>query len=120
MNNLRKDERYSVNYGAKICCFENPTGIFGVITNISLSGLGFIARQEFLMGEIVNISIFLPSSSFVIDAEIVRTAENPKGREYGVTFVRHDEEALTELNKLIEDIKEREDRLSHIVGFNMM
>ena len=119
MNNLRKAERYSVNYGAKITCFENPDGVFGVITNISIYGLGFVARQTFMVGEVINISIMLPSSCFIIDGEIVRTGENIKGTEYGVSFIRNDEEAIEELNKLIEDIKEREDRLSHIVGFNM-
>ncbi|MBE5812647.1 MAG: PilZ domain-containing protein [Clostridiales bacterium] len=120
MANLRKDERYSVNYGATISSFDNPTGVFGVITNISLSGLGVIVRQMFLVGDIVKISIHLPSSSFVVDAEIVRSSETPKGTEYGVSFVRHDEEALEELTSLIEDIKEREDRLSRIVGFNII
>ena len=120
MANLRKDERYSVKYGATISSLDNPTGVFGVITNISVSGLGFMTRQMFLVGEVVNISIFLPSSSFIVDAEIVRTSETAKGNEYGVSFVRHDEEALVELTKLIEDIKEREDRLSRIVGFNII
>ena len=120
MNNLRKDERYSVNYGATISSFDNPSGIFGVVTNISIAGLGFIVRQMFLVGDIVKISIHLPSSSFVIDAEIVRSSETVKGTEYGVSFVRHDEEALEEIASLIEDIKEREDRLSRIVGFNVI
>jgi hypothetical protein len=120
MNNLRKDERYSVNYAANIKSFETPSGIFGVVTNISLSGLGFIARQTFLIGEIVKISIFLPSKSFLIDAEVMRSNETVKGTEYGVSFVRTDDEALQEVYNLIQDIKEREDRLSHIVGFGMM
>ena len=120
MANLRKDERYSVNYGATISSFESPEGTFGVVTNISISGLGFIARQTFLTGEIVKISIHLPSSSFVVDAEIVRSSETVKGTEYGVSFMRHDEEAIEELTALIEDIKEREDRLSRIVGFNII
>jgi hypothetical protein len=118
MNNLRKDERYSVNYGATISSYDDPSGIFGVITNISVSGLGFIARRTYLVGDIVKISIHLPASSFVVDAEIMRSCETVKGTEYGVSFIRHDEEALVELTKLIEDIKEREDRLSRIVGFN--
>jgi len=120
MANLRKDERYSVNYGATISSFESPEGTFGVVTNISISGLGFITRQTFLTGEIVKISIHLPSSSFVVDAEIVRSSETVKGTEYGVSFLRHDEEAIEELTALIEDIKEREDRLSRIVGFNII
>lgn len=120
MANLRKDERYSVNYGATISSFDSPEGIFGVVTNISISGLGFIVRQTFLVGDIVRISIHLPSSSFIVDAEIMRTSETVKGTEYGVSFVRHDEEAIEELTNLIEDIKEREDRLSRIVGFNII
>lgn len=120
MANLRKDERYSVNYGATISSFDSPEGTFGVVTNISISGLGFIARQTFLVGDIVKISIHLPSSSFIVDAEIVRSSETIKGTEYGVSFMRHDEEALEELTALIEDIKEREDRLSRIVGFNII
>ena len=38
------------------------------------------------------------------------------GIEYGVQFIRKDDEAREELKNLIEDIKEREDRLSRIVG----
>ena len=60
----------------------------------------------------------LPSSSFVVDGEIVRCSETIKGTEYGVSFIRHDDEAIEELSNLINDIKEREDRLSRIVGFN--
>ena len=96
MANLRKDERYSVNYGATISSFDSPEGTFGVVTNISISGLGFIARQTFLVGDIVKISIHLPSSSFIVDAEIVRSSETVKGTEYGVSFMRHDEEVLEE------------------------
>ena len=120
MNNLRKDERYSVNYGVNINSFENPEGTFGVVTNISISGLGFIARQSFFIGEVVTLSIFLPGSRFMIDGEIVRYGETPKGIEYGVSFVRNDEEAEQELINLIEDIKEREERLSRIAGFNII
>lgn len=118
MANLRKDERYSVNYGVNITSFDNPEGVFGVVTNISISGLGFIARQTFLPGDVINLSIMLPSSSFVVDGEIVRCSETIKGTEYGVSFIRHDDEAIEELANLINDIKEREDRLSRIVGFN--
>ena len=120
MANLRKAERYSVNYGATVSSFDSPDGVFGVVTNISISGLGFIARQTFLVGDIVRISIHLPASSFVVDAEVVRSSETVKGTEYGVSFVRHDDEALEELTNLIENIKEREDRLSKIVGFNII
>lgn len=120
MANLRKDERYSVNYGATISSFDSPDGIFGVVTNISISGLGFIARQTFLIGDIVRISIHLPSSSFIVDAEIMRSSETIKGTEYGVSFIRKDDEAIEELVKLIDDIKEREERLSRIVGFNII
>jgi len=46
----------------------------------------------------------------------VRYNETVKGTEYGVKFVRQDDEAREELRSLIDDIKEREDRLSRIVG----
>lgn len=120
MSNLRKDERYSVNYGVNVNSFENPEGTFGVVTNISISGLGFIARQAFFIGEMVTLSILLPGKRFIIDGEIVRYSETVKGIEYGVSFIRNDEEAEKELINLIEDIKEREDRLSRIVGFNVI
>jgi len=118
--NLRKDERYSVNYGATIYGINSDNGMFGVITNISVSGLGLITRGSFMVGEIIRICIMLPSSTFYIDAEIVRSSENSKGTEYGVRFIRDDEEALNEIVTLINDIKEREDRLSRIVGFNTL
>lgn len=119
MPNLRKYERYSVNYGANISGFDEPGGVFGVVTNISLSGLAFITRQMFLVGEVVKISILVPAGSFYVDAEIVRCNETVKGIEYGVQFIRQDDEAKSEINKLIEEIKEREDRLSRIAGFNI-
>ena len=119
LNNLRKDERFSVNYAAKIAGYGNPNGVFGVITNLSISGLAFITRSPFFVGETVNISIFLPAKSFFVDAEIVRVNETAKGSEYGVRFVRNDDVAIEELEGLIDDIKEREDRLSHIMGFEM-
>jgi len=114
--NLRKDERYSVNYGANILSLEDMESDFVVITNISLSGLAFISRKTFLPGYVVNISILLPADRFSVTAEIVRSNETVKGIEYGVQFMRQDDEAREDLRKLIEDIKEREDRLSRIVG----
>jgi len=114
--NLRKDERYSVNYGANISSLRDTERNFVVITNISLSGLAFISRKTFFVSDVVNVSILLPAGSFYISAEIVRCNETVKGTEYGVKFVRQDDEAREELRSLIEDIKEREDRLSRIVG----
>jgi len=120
ISNLRKDERYSVNYGAVIYGINSDEGTFGVVTNISVSGLGFVTRGGFVVGELIRISIILPSSSFDIDAEIVRSASSTKGMEYGVRFIREDEQATDEIIALINDLKEREDRLSHIVGFNIL
>ncbi|MBE5813320.1 MAG: PilZ domain-containing protein [Clostridiales bacterium] len=113
--NLRRYERYSVNYGANIFSFENPDGIFGVITNISLCGVAFITRDTFLEDDVVSISILFPSSRFIVDARIIRHNETEKGIEYGAEFIRQDENAKDELNRVLEDIKEREDRLSRIV-----
>ena len=118
MANTRREERYSVNYGAHIASFEKPEGAFGVITNISLIGIGFIIRETFGIGEIVNIAIYLPSKIFEIDAEIVRYSDAERGIEYGASFIKKDEDEMAALEKLIEDIKEREDRLSRIVGFD--
>ena len=72
------------------------------------------------IGEVVRLSIMLPSSSFMIDAEIMRISDSNVGNEYGVRFLRSDEDASKDVEKLIEDIKEREDRLSRIVGFNIL
>jgi len=73
-----------------------------------------------LVGETVKLSILLPGSKFLIDGEIVRVSDTSKGNEYGVRFLREDEEAIREVKDLIENIKEREDRLSRIVGFNIL
>ena len=118
ITNLRKDERYSVNYGAVIYGINADEGKFSVVTNISVSGLAFVTRESFVVGELVRIAILLPSSSFMIDAEIVRSMSSLKGMEYGVKFIREDEQAVDEIIALINDLKEREDRLSHIVGLN--
>ena len=67
IENLRKDERFSVNYGAMIYSIIDEEGSFGVITNISASGLGFVIRKFYQVGEIVRISIILPSSSFSVE-----------------------------------------------------
>ena len=119
IQNFRKDERYSVNYATTIQSFSEENGVFGVVVNISVSGLAFVCRNNFLPGEMVKLSIMLPASTFSIDAEIVRVTDSDKGNEYGVKFLRTDEEAIRDIKKLIEDIKEREDRLSRIVGFRM-
>ena len=119
IQNFRKDERYSVNYATTIQSFSEENGVFGVVVNISVSGLAFVCRNNFLPGEMVKLSIMLPASTFSIDAEIVRVTDSDKGNEYGVKFLRTDEEAIRDIKKLIEDIKEREDRLSRMVGFRM-
>ena len=120
VQNLRKDERFSVNYATTIQSFSELDGVFGVVTNISVSGLAFVCKQDFAIGEVVRLSIMLPSSSFMIDAEIMRISDSNVGNEYGVRFLRSDEDAIKDVEKLIEDIKEREDRLSRIVGFNIL
>ncbi|MBQ7668673.1 MAG: PilZ domain-containing protein [Clostridia bacterium] len=116
IENLRKDERFSVNYGAMIYSIIDEEGSFGVITNISASGLGFVIRKFYQVGEIVRISIILPSSSFSVEGEIVRSVETSKGTEYGVKFTELDAESVA-IAELLADIKEREERLSRIVGF---
>ena len=73
----------------------------------------------FVVGEMVRLSIMLPASTFTIDAEIMRVTDSDKGNEYGVRFLRTDDEAMRDIKQLIEDIKEREDRLSRIVGFRL-
>lgn len=120
VQNLRKDERFSVNYATTIQSFSELEGVFGVVTNISVSGLAFVCKQDFAVGEVVRLSIMLPSSSFMIDAEIMRISDSNVGNEYGVRFLRSDEDAIKDVERLIEDIKEREDRLSRIVGFNIL
>ena len=85
-----------------------------------MCGLGFIARRNFFVGDIIDISILLPSGSFVIEAEVVRSNNTVKGMEYGVHFTRQDELMQKEISELIENIKEREDRLSHIAGMSVM
>lgn len=119
VRNFRKDERYSVNYATTIQSFSEEDGVFGVVVNISISGLAFVCRNTFLPGEMVRLSIMLPSSTFTIDAEIMRVSDSDKGNEYGVRFLRTDDDAIRDIKKLIEDIKEREDRLSRIVGFRL-
>lgn len=119
IQNFRKDERYSVNYATTIQSFSEENGVFGVVVNISISGLAFVCRNNFVPGEMVRLSIMLPSSTFTIDAEIMRITDTDKGNEYGVRFLRTDEDAMRDIKKLIEDIKEREDRLSRIVGFRL-
>jgi len=119
IQNFRKDERYSVNYATTIQSFSEEDGVFGVVVNISISGLAFVCRNTFIPGEMVRLSIMLPSSTFTIDAEIMRVSDSDKGNEYGVRFLRTDEEAIRDIKQLIEDIKEREDRLSRIVGFRL-
>lgn len=120
VQNLRKDERYSVNYATTIQSFSELDGVFGVVVNISVSGLAFVCKQNFMVGEVVRLSIMLPSSTFVIDAEIMRVSDSNVGNEYGVRFLRTDEAAIRDVEHLIENIKEREDRLSRIVGFNII
>jgi len=119
VENLRKDERYSVNYATTIQSFSEVDGVFGVVVNISVSGLAFVCRNNFVPGEMVRLSIMLPASTFNIDAEIMRVTDTDKGNEYGVRFLRTDRDAVMDIEKLIEDIKEREDRLSRIVGFRL-
>ncbi|MBP3284378.1 MAG: PilZ domain-containing protein [Clostridia bacterium] len=118
--NLRKDERYSVNYAVTIQSFSEEDGIFGVVVNISVSGLAFVCRHNFIVGETVRLSILLPASTFTIDGEIVRVTDSTKGNEYGVKFLREDEDAIRDVKELIENIKEREDRLSRIVGYHIL
>lgn len=119
IRNFRKDERYSVNYATTVQSFAEEEGVFGVVVNISVSGLAFVCRNSFVPGEMVRLSIMLPASTFTIDAEIMRVTDSDKGNEYGVRFLRTDEDAIRDIKKLIEDIKEREDRLSRIVGFRL-
>lgn len=120
VENLRKDERYSVHYATTIQSFSEIDGVFGVVVNISVSGLAFVCKHNFVQGEVVRLSIILPASTFLIDAEIMRIHDSSVGNEYGVRFLRDDEDAIEDIKRLIEDIKEREDRLSRIVGFNII
>lgn len=117
--NLREHERYSINYAAEVYSFSEVEKRFASITNISLSGLGFVSKYSYFIGDKISISIAISDASFEIEGEIVRCNETVKGDEYGIKFIRQDDKIKAELKSLIESIKEREDSLSRIVGFNI-
>ena len=106
VENNRKGERYDSYYGAMIRNAIAPEGIFGVVTNMSEGGLAFVAKDMFVVGEKMHISIFIdPQKVLEVKGEVVRKNENKKGFEYGVQFIE-EESDLEMLDEVIEDLSE--------------
>ena len=104
VENNRKGERYDSYYGAMIRNAIAPEGIFGVVTNMSEGGLAFVAKDMFVVGEKMHISIFIdPEKVLEVKGEVVRKNENKKGFEYGVQFIE-EESDLEMLDEVIEDL----------------
>ena len=104
VENNRKGERYDSYYGAMIRNAIAPEGIFGVVTNMSEGGLAFVAKDMFVVGEKMHISVFIdPEKVLEVKGEVVRKNENKKGFEYGVQFIA-EESDLEMLDEVIEDL----------------
>lgn len=104
VNNARKGERYDSYYGAMIRNAIAPEGIFGVVTNMSEGGLAFVAKDMFVVGEKMHISVFIePERVLEVKGEVVRKNENKKGFEYGVKFIE-EESDLEMLDDVIEEL----------------
>ena len=106
VENNRKGERYDSYYGAMIRNAIAPAGLVGVVTNMSEGGLAFVAKDMFVVGEKMHISIFIdPQKVLEVKGEVVRKNENKKGFEYGVQFIE-EESDLEMLDEVIEDLSE--------------
>lgn len=104
VENNRKGERYDSYYGAMIRNAIAPEGIFGVVTNMSEGGLAFVAKDMFVVGEKMHISVFIdPEKVLEVKGEVVRKNENKKGFEYGVQFIE-EESDLEMLDEVINDL----------------
>ena len=104
VENNRKGERYDSYYGAMIRNAIAPEGIFAVVTNMSEGGLAFVAKDIFVVGEKIHISVFIDTEKVLeVKGEIVRKNENKKGFEYGVQFIG-EESDLEMLDEVIEDL----------------
>ena len=107
-SNSRRAGRYQVTMPVKICRSHDGPVLDenGVLTDLSLGGVGFVCLMKFAPGEAAYLDGFLPAERRSGVGVTVRSAEDIGARyEYGAEFAPADEETRNSLAGLLEALR---------------
>ncbi len=104
VKNNRNAKRYLTNFQSRFYTKGSDTGIYAIIKNISMTGVGAVFREEIKPQSLVN--VFVSASidkiqSLEFKAKINRIINREIYNEYGLEIVEIDEINKDKLDKLI-------------------
>lgn len=103
--NKRNSSRYNTSLGASINLNSNSTSSVAIVTNISMTGICFICKKEFEMGEIISIDVLSTTNNMLkFKGKIVRTKQCDYGKEYAIELDKTSEIAQN-ISVLVKNIE---------------
>ena len=110
--NRRAHFRYYAKLGASLKSSLSEKGVYSIVINISLSGLGIISKTNLNIGSNVFLDLFVSSKSIIpINGTIIRKRALNYGYEYGISITDISDDSHFKLKNLIESL---ENDLEHI------
>lgn len=110
--NMRSNHRYETCMISKMTVHKNIT-VFGIVTNISSSGISVLTKLDLSIPSEVFVEIFLNNGNTLrFYGEIIRKTPEETGFELGIRFATMDSENNNILNELLNQLKSKEDELT--------
>lgn len=110
--NKRETRRYMVNFLANVIPPDHSQGIYAVIKNIGLSGVGAVFKEDIILNSTVKMKVLAQvGKKECLEFGAVVTRAIPKGfyNEYGLKITELDEKNKDLLDKIIYQLCENED-----------
>ncbi|MFZ5986650.1 MAG: PilZ domain-containing protein [Bacillota bacterium] len=109
--NIRKDKRYLVNFRANIYAENIDKPIYGVVKNISSSGMAVVSNEylEKLSELRLKFSININKNEFIeLTAKVIRDTSSTGYFEYGLLITHMDDSNKNSLKKLLDSLENDE------------
>ncbi len=109
--NLRRDKRYLVNFRTNIFLDTNTKPIYGIVKNISLSGMAIVSNFHFKALSCVSMkfSTHPHKDDFIeLSARVIRESSSEGYFEYGLLILKIDDKNKQALSNLINQLENNE------------
>lgn len=103
--NRRKHFRYYAKLGSSLKTSQEEKGIYSIIINISLSGIGLISKSNINLGSRIYLDLFLSSKNILpVEGTITRKKALNYGYEYGISIISIPSENQEKYKRLIDEL----------------
>ncbi len=119
-HNIRRDQRYLVNFPTNIFEIKDSRAIYGLTKNISLSGMAIVCNHKFqtLIDVQIKFSTNINTDKYIeLTANIIRESPNEGYNEYGLMIRDMDEKNKQEFLNLIDNLEKKKISLLDLGDF---